>query len=234
MSAPQTRNRIAHTRQETAALRHFQSSLFRFSVACPLPPGAGQSETASSHHNFRPGQRNKLVSEPPIAASEEHARLIRSRSALPGCARSGHCCGGRAHRDGRGHGAIELAAHETDRWPPDVQGVGLPNRVGRPILREADPFRSTTASSTTDSRPVQPCTIFPYERSRRQSRWVLGRMRRHHRQARPLSVGPLSVRPLSVRANKHRLARVPRKFAHVRRLSPSALAQRQPPCMTTP
>src|SRR5262249_59679961 len=41
-----------------------------------------------------------------------------SRSAVPGCARSGHCCGRRAHRGGRGHGAIE-AAHETG---PVVRG----------------------------------------------------------------------------------------------------------------
>jgi hypothetical protein len=33
-------------------------------------------EAMSSHHNFRPGQRNKLVSEPPIAAPDEHAQLV--------------------------------------------------------------------------------------------------------------------------------------------------------------
>ena len=54
-------------------------------VACPLPPGAGKVDSAegmatleamSSHHNFRPGQRNKLVLEPPIAAADEHAHLV--------------------------------------------------------------------------------------------------------------------------------------------------------------
>ena len=30
----------------------------------------------SSHHNFRPGQRNKPVSEPPIAPPDEHAQLV--------------------------------------------------------------------------------------------------------------------------------------------------------------
>src|SRR5262249_43943010 len=73
----------------------FQSSLFRFSVACPLPPGADKVDSAegmarleamSSHHNFRPGQQNKLVSEPPIAAPDEHAQLVeadqRFRAAL--------------------------------------------------------------------------------------------------------------------------------------------------------
>jgi hypothetical protein len=30
----------------------------------------------SSHHNFRPGQQNKLVSEPPIAAPDDHAHLV--------------------------------------------------------------------------------------------------------------------------------------------------------------
>ena len=54
-------------------------------VACPLPPGAGKVDSAegmatleamSSHHNFRPGQQNKLVSEPPIAAPDEHAPLV--------------------------------------------------------------------------------------------------------------------------------------------------------------
>src|SRR5215469_9811552 len=63
----------------------FQSSLFRFSVACPLPPGTDKVDSAegtatleamSSHHNFRPGQQNKLVSEPPIAAPDEHAQLV--------------------------------------------------------------------------------------------------------------------------------------------------------------
>ena len=32
-------------------------------------------EAMSSHHNFRPGQQNKLVSEPPIAAPDDHAHL---------------------------------------------------------------------------------------------------------------------------------------------------------------
>jgi hypothetical protein len=54
-------------------------------VACPLPPGADKVDCAegmaileamSSHHNFRPGQQNKLVSEPPIAAPDEHAQLV--------------------------------------------------------------------------------------------------------------------------------------------------------------
>src|SRR5262245_24618664 len=43
-------------------------------------------EAMSSHHNFRPGQQNKLVSEPPIAAPDEHAQLVeadqRFRAAL--------------------------------------------------------------------------------------------------------------------------------------------------------
>jgi hypothetical protein len=51
----------------------------------PSPPGADKVDSAegmatleamSSHHNFRPGQRNKLVSEPPIAAPDEHAQLV--------------------------------------------------------------------------------------------------------------------------------------------------------------
>ena len=62
---------------------------------CPLPPGAEKVDSAegmttleamSSHHNFRPGQRNKLVSEPPIAVPDEHAQLVeadqRFRAAL--------------------------------------------------------------------------------------------------------------------------------------------------------
>jgi hypothetical protein len=38
----------------------------------------------SSHHNFRPRQQNKLVSEPPIAAPDEHAQPAdqRFRAAL--------------------------------------------------------------------------------------------------------------------------------------------------------
>src|SRR5215468_3821123 len=43
-------------------------------------------EAMSSHHNFRPGQQNKLVSEPPIAAPDEHAQFVeadqRFRAAL--------------------------------------------------------------------------------------------------------------------------------------------------------
>jgi hypothetical protein len=43
-------------------------------------------EGMSSHHNFRPGQQNKLVSEPPIAAPDDHAHLVeadqRFRAAL--------------------------------------------------------------------------------------------------------------------------------------------------------
>jgi hypothetical protein len=51
----------------------------------PSQPGADKVDSAegmatleamSSHHNFRPGQRNKLVSEPPIAAPDEHAQLV--------------------------------------------------------------------------------------------------------------------------------------------------------------
>ena len=30
----------------------------------------------SRHHNFRSGQQNQLVSEPPIAAPDEHAQLV--------------------------------------------------------------------------------------------------------------------------------------------------------------
>jgi len=33
-------------------------------------------EAMSSHHNFRAGQQNKLVSEPPIAAPDEYALLV--------------------------------------------------------------------------------------------------------------------------------------------------------------
>ena len=38
--------------------------------------GMATLEAMSSHHNFRPGQQNKLVSEPPIAAPDEHAQLV--------------------------------------------------------------------------------------------------------------------------------------------------------------
>ena len=38
--------------------------------------GMARLEAMSSHHNFRPGQQNKLVLEPPIAAPDEHARLV--------------------------------------------------------------------------------------------------------------------------------------------------------------
>jgi hypothetical protein len=48
--------------------------------------GMATLEAMSSHHNFRPGQRNKLVSAPPIAAPDEHAHLVeadqRFRAAL--------------------------------------------------------------------------------------------------------------------------------------------------------
>ena len=49
--------------------------------------GLATLEAMSSHHNFRPGQQNKLVSEPPIAAApDEHAHLVeadqRFRAAL--------------------------------------------------------------------------------------------------------------------------------------------------------
>ena len=38
--------------------------------------GMATLEAMSSHHNFRPGQQNKLVSEPPLAAPDEHAQLV--------------------------------------------------------------------------------------------------------------------------------------------------------------
>ena len=48
--------------------------------------GIATLEAMSSHHNFPPGQQNKLVSEPPIAAPDEHALLVeadqRFRAAL--------------------------------------------------------------------------------------------------------------------------------------------------------
>ena len=48
--------------------------------------GMATLEAMSSHHNFRPGQQNKLVSEPPIAAPDEHAQFVeadqRFRAAL--------------------------------------------------------------------------------------------------------------------------------------------------------
>src|SRR5262249_6172194 len=85
-------DRIAHlgTAGDCCAAA-FQSSLFRFSVACPLPPGTDKVDSAegmatleamSSHHNFRPGQQNKLVSEPPIAAPDEHAQLVEADQRL--------------------------------------------------------------------------------------------------------------------------------------------------------
>jgi hypothetical protein len=96
LSAPPNRNRIAHLDVGgDCCASAFQFSLFRFSIACPLPPGADKVDSAegmatleamSSHHNFRPGQQNKLVSEPPIAAPDEHAQLVeadqRFRAAL--------------------------------------------------------------------------------------------------------------------------------------------------------
>jgi hypothetical protein len=33
-------------------------------------------DAMGSHYNFRPGQQNKLVSEPPIAAPDDHAHLV--------------------------------------------------------------------------------------------------------------------------------------------------------------
>ena len=51
-----------------------------------MAEGMATLEAMSSHHNFRPGQQNKLVSEPPIAAPDEHAQLVeadqRFRAAL--------------------------------------------------------------------------------------------------------------------------------------------------------
>ena len=48
--------------------------------------GMATLEAMSSHHIFRPGQQNKLVSEPPIAAPDEHAQFVeadqRFRAAL--------------------------------------------------------------------------------------------------------------------------------------------------------
>jgi hypothetical protein len=38
--------------------------------------GMATLEAMSSHHNFRPGQQNKLVSEPPIATPDDHAHLV--------------------------------------------------------------------------------------------------------------------------------------------------------------
>jgi hypothetical protein len=74
--------------------------------------GMATLEAMSSHYNFRPGQRNKLVSEPPIAAPDEHAQLVEADQ-VPDCARSDHCCGRRAHRGGRGDGANLRGASET-------------------------------------------------------------------------------------------------------------------------
>ena len=36
----------------------------------------GYTEAMSGHHNFRPGQQNKLVSEPPIAAPDDQEKLV--------------------------------------------------------------------------------------------------------------------------------------------------------------
>jgi hypothetical protein len=51
-----------------------------------MAEGMATLEAMSSHHNFRPGQQNKLVSEPPIAAPDEHAQFVeadqRFRAAL--------------------------------------------------------------------------------------------------------------------------------------------------------
>jgi hypothetical protein len=78
--------------EKTAVLRHFNPAYFGFPShvgSRQLVDSAGGMatlEAMSSHHNFRPGQRNKLVSEPPIAASDEHPQLVeadqRFRAAL--------------------------------------------------------------------------------------------------------------------------------------------------------
>jgi hypothetical protein len=76
----------------TAPTRHANSSCraaaFRSSGAYKVDSAEGMAtlEAMSSHHNFRPGQQNKLVSEPPIAAPDEHAQFVeadqRFRAAL--------------------------------------------------------------------------------------------------------------------------------------------------------
>jgi hypothetical protein len=81
--------------EETAALRHFNLAYFGFPshvrsrqvrTKWTALKGMATLEGMSSHYNFRPGQRNKLVSEPPIAAPDEHAPLVeadqRFRTAL--------------------------------------------------------------------------------------------------------------------------------------------------------
>jgi len=56
--------------------------------------GMATLEAMSSHHNFRPGRQNKLVSEPPIAAPDEHAQLVeadqRFQAALGQAIAAGH------------------------------------------------------------------------------------------------------------------------------------------------
>jgi len=49
-----------------------------------------------------------------------HKVWITKQAARPGCARSGHCCGARAHRGGQGHGAIEAAARAREPVSMDV------------------------------------------------------------------------------------------------------------------
>ena len=82
--------------EETVALRHFNPAYSGFpshvrsrrQVRTKVDSAEGMAtlEAMSSHHNFRPGQQNKLVSEPPIAAPDEHAQLVeadqRFRAAL--------------------------------------------------------------------------------------------------------------------------------------------------------
>jgi hypothetical protein len=88
--------------EETAALRHFNSAYSGFpshvrsrQVRTKVDSAEGMAtlEAMSSHHNFRPGQQNKLVSEPPIAAPDEHAQLVEADQRFRAALGQGHCCG---------------------------------------------------------------------------------------------------------------------------------------------
>ena len=59
------------------------------------------------------GQQNKLVSEPPLAATDGYEQLVEADQRFRAALGQAIAAGGESHRGGRGHSAIEAAAHET-------------------------------------------------------------------------------------------------------------------------
>ena len=137
----------------------------------------------SSHPHYRPrAQQNKLVSEPPIAAPDEHAQFVEADQRF--CAALGQAIAAGAERIESVEATVAIeAAHETapvgqhlptarDLYQPKMRAGfhGGESRllafaaVSRPSFRPRAIPRATSSATRASNVPLAPSIEFPAAR----------------------------------------------------------------------